>query len=357
MLDKERLQRVMTKAEADQLLITDPASIYYLIGRWFMPGERFLGLLCRKEEAPVLYLNSLFRTDTDFGVKVVYYDDTEDAVDYVSKDVHPDETLGVDKILPARFLLEMIDRRIAAAFVNGSAAVDMTRAEKDHKERELMRAASHVNDLAMAKFIGLIHDGVTEKGVADQLLGIYQSLGAEGYSFEPIVAFGDNAADPHHEPDDTVLKEGDAVLFDVGCKVNHYCADMTRTFFYKKYPSKEAEKVYNLVLQANEEAEKMCQPGVEISTIDAKARDIITAGGYGKDFTHRLGHFIGLETHEYGDVSAANHGVEKPGYTHSIEPGIYHPGTAGVRIEDLVLITEDGCEVLNHYPKDIQVIG
>jgi Xaa-Pro dipeptidase len=357
MLNQERLKRVMEASEAEQVLVTDPASIYYLIGRWFMPGERFLGLLCRKEEAPVLYLNTLFRTDEDFGIRVVYYSDTEDAVAYVQKDVNPQKMLGVDKILPAKFLLEMIDRKIASAFVNGSLAVDLTRARKDSRERELMRAASHVNDLAMERFPGLIHDGITEKEAADQLLGIYLSLGAEGYSFEPIVAFGDNAADPHHEPDDTVIQEGDAVLFDVGCKVNHYCSDMTRTFFYKKAPSPEAEKVYNLVLQANLEAEKMCRPGVEICTIDQKARDIITAGGYGRDFTHRLGHFIGLETHEYGDVSAANHDVERPGYTHSIEPGIYHPGTAGVRIEDLVLITEDGCEVLNHYPKEIQVIG
>lgn len=357
MLDQNRLNRVMEKSEAEQILVTDPASIFYLIGRWFNPGERFLGLLCRRIGTPVLYLNNLFRTDEDFGVRVVYYEDTEDAVDYVRKDVDPEKVLGVDKILPARFLLPMLERKIAAGFVNGSEAVDLVRAEKDMKERELMRAASHVNDLAMEKFTGLVHEGVTEKQVADQLLAIYQSLGAEGYSFDPIVAFGDNTADPHHEPDDTVIKEGDAVLFDVGCKVNSYCSDMTRTFFYKKYPSKEKERVYNLVRKANEEAEEMCAPGVEISKIDAKARDIITEGGYGSDFTHRLGHFIGLETHEFGDVSAVNHGCEQPGFIHSIEPGIYHPGTAGVRIEDLVLITEEGHEVLNHYPKDIKVIG
>ena len=91
--------------------------------------------------------------------------------------------------------------------------------------------------------------------------------------------------------------------------------------------------------------------------VDKKARDIITNGGYGEDFTHRLGHFIGLRDHEYGDVSSTNHNLEEAGMIHSIEPGIYHPGIAGVRIEDLVLITEDGHEVLNHYPHDIEVIG
>ena len=131
---------------------------------------------------------------------------------------------------------------------------------------------------------------------------------------------------------------------------------MTRTFFYKKYPDAEAERVYNLVRAANEESTKLCGPGTVISTIDKKARDIITEGGYGEDFTHRLGHFIGLTDHEFGDVSLANDRKEEPGNIHSIEPGIYHPGIAGVRIEDLVLITEQGYEVLNRYPHDIEVI-
>jgi hypothetical protein len=249
-----------------------------------------------------------------------------------------------------------MEAKIAAEFKLGSYAVDHTRAIKDAREQELMRAASHINDLAMAEFKKLIHKGVTELEVASQMLGIYQRLGASGYSFEPIVAFGKNAADPHHMPDDTVLQEGDTVLFDVGCVVNGYCSDMTRTFFYKKYPTAEQVEIYNLVRKANENAERYCKPGVRLCDIDAVARKIITEGGFGEDFTHRLGHFIGTETHEYGDVSQAFTDLTVEGNTFSIEPGIYHPSILGCRIEDLVLITKDGCEVLNHYPHEIEVI-
>lgn len=357
MLNQERTKRILEKLSADQVLITDPFSIYYLTEKKFEPGERFLGLLLGKNREAVLYVNRLFRFAEDLGVRTVYYSDTDDIADILMRDIDSEGILGVDKILPARFLLPLIDRHAARAFVNGSEAVDLTRAVKDRREQELMRVSSHVNDLAMEKFKGLIHEGVTEKMVADQMLAIYQSLGAEAYSFPPIVAFGDHAADPHHMPDDTVIQQGDIVLFDVGCKVNGYCSDMTRTFFYKKYPDEEAERVYNLVRRANEESTAMLKPGVRIGDVDKKARDIITAGGYGEDFTHRLGHFIGLEDHEYGDVASTNDWKETPGIIHSIEPGIYHPGIAGVRIEDLVLITEDGHEVLNHYPHDIEVIG
>lgn len=357
MLNRERTERIMEKLDADQMLVCDPSAVYYLTGRKFEPGERFLGLLLGKRTEPVLYVNSLFRFAEDLGVRTVWYSDTDDITGILMQDVNPESVLGVDKILPARFLLPLMERNAAKSFINGSMAVDLTRAVKDYREQELMRASSHVNDLAMAEFVKLVREGVTEKEIAGQMLGIYQSLGAEDYSFPPIVAFGDHAADPHHMPDDTVLKEGDIVLFDVGCRVNGYCSDMTRTFFYKKQPSAEAARIYELVRRANEESTAMIRPGVRIGDVDGKARTIITEGGYGEDFTHRLGHFIGLEDHEYGDVSSVNDMPEMPGYIHSIEPGIYHPGIAGVRIEDLVLVTEDGHEVLNHYPHDLQIIG
>ncbi len=352
-----RVSRILAKLDADMMLICDPNAIYYLTGKRFEPGERFLGLLLGKKSDPVLFVNSLFRFTDDLGVRVVYYSDTDDITPILATEIDPACTLGVDKNLPARFLLPLMENGIASVFVNGSLAVDLTRAAKDEEEQDLMRRSSKINDMAMEKFKGLIHDGITEKEVADQMMAIYASYGAERYSFPPIVAFGDNAADPHHEPDNTVIKDGDIVLFDVGCVVDGYCSDMTRTFFYKEEPSAEARHVYELVRAANEESIKMLKPGIRIGDVDQKARDIITAGGYGNDFTHRLGHFIGLEDHEYGDVANTNDMLEMPGYVHSIEPGIYHPGIAGVRIEDLVLITDDGYEVLNHYPKDIEVIG
>ena len=360
MMQKDRMQKVLHQMESrglTQVLISDPAAIFWLTGRWIHPGERFLALYIGKDREPVLYINALFQFPEELGVRKEYFTDTDSVTEVVRASIDPEAALGVDKILPARFLLPMMDARLASGFVNGSIHIDTARSLKDSIEREKMRAASLINDAAMAQFKGLIHAGVTENEVAGQLLEIYRSLGASGYSFDPIVAFGDNAADPHHMPDNTVLQEGDAVLFDVGCVKDDYCSDMTRTFFYKTEPGEEQKRIYNLVRSANETAESILRPGIPLCDIDKTARDIITAGGYGPNFTHRLGHFIGVEVHEYGDVSAAFTQLTQPGNTFSIEPGIYAPGVAGVRIEDLVLITEEGYEVLNHYPHDIEVIG
>ncbi|HBG67376.1 MAG TPA: peptidase M24 family protein, partial [Kandleria vitulina] len=164
-----------------------------------------------------------------------------------------------------------------------------------------------------------------------------------------------NGADPHHVGDDSRLKEGDSIIVDMGCIYNGYCSDMTRTFFYKSVSEKQKD-VYNLVLKAQLAAEAAIKPGLKLSDIDKVARDIISEAGYGEEFNHRLGHFIGRLTHEAGDVSSANDAIIKPGMIFSIEPGVYLPGEFGVRIEDLVLVTEDGCKVLNHYPKELMIL-
>ena len=180
--------------------------------------------------------------------------------------------------------------------------------------------------------------------------------GAEGSSFTTIVCFGANAADPHHEPDGTVLEEGQCVLIDMGCIRERYCSDMTRTFVCGR-PDAEFEKVHNLVREANERAEAFIRPGVRFCEIDAAARDYIAAAGYGEYFNHRLGHFIGQTVHEKGDVSSANTAEAKPGMIFSIEPGVYLPGRFGVRVEDLVLVTETGCERLNLEDKHWHIVG
>ena len=229
---------------------------------------------------------------------------------------------------------------------------------KNEEEIAIMKEASVINDSVMEKVADFIKEGMTEKEVADFINAEFFAAGASGLSFDTIVCFGPNAADQHHEPSETrTLKAGECVLIDMGCVWKGYCSDMTRTFFYKKGPSKEQEIIYNLVKNACESAEEYVQPGRRLCDIDSIARDIITEGGYGPDFTHRLGHFIGQEDHEYGDVSQGFKEVTVPGNIFSIEPGIYHPSILGCRIEDLILVTEDGHEVLNHYPREIEIIG
>ena len=359
MIQEKRLERVLEhlkEMSVDEMLVSDPMSIFYLTGRLVHPGERFLGLLISNDKKPIIFLNELFNVTEDLGIEKVYYTDTDPVTPLLMDKISPKAKLGVDKTLEARFLLPLMNSGVASSVVNSSIAVDKTRAIKDADEIEKMRKASIANDKALLEFKGLLKEGISEKEVADQTMDIYRKYGATGFSFPPIVSFGVNSCDPHHGPDDTRLKEGDLVLFDVGCIVDDYCSDMTRTYFYKKEPTPIQKEVYELVRRANQEAEDMLKPGIEIATIDKKARDIITEGGYGPFFTHRLGHFIGLQDHEFGDVSQANHNLTEPGNIFSIEPGIYDVNSAGVRIEDLVLITEDGYENLNSLPKELEII-
>ena len=356
-MNQKRIDNVLNRLDADAVLLSDPYAIDYLIGKRIYAGERFLGLLLKRNEKPKLFLNALFPYEEMEGLDVIITHDGDKVEELLSPYLDPDSILGVDKNLPARFLLPLQKAKVAKDFINGSLAVDKTRAIKDEEELDLLRKSSQINDEAMAIFKTLVHEGVSETEIALQTLDIYKKLGAQGFSFTPIVAFGKNAANPHHMPDDTRLKEGDAVLFDVGCIYQGYCSDMTRTFFFKKGPNEQQKKIYDLVRKANEDAENYVKAGVRLCDIDKTARDVIEQGGYGEYFTHRLGHFIGIEVHEYGDVSAAFEDLTEVSNVFSIEPGIYDPQTLGCRIEDLVIVTENGCEVLNHYPHDIEIIG
>lgn len=350
----ERFVNALREADLPQMLVVDPMSIYYLTGYTNNPYERFFGLYVSADRFTLL-LNNLFPAPEDKEIECIWHSDTDSVADMLAGVLRPDQPLGVDKDLRAHFLLPMMERKLAASFTDSSWVLDVLRGIKDEEEQALMRESSLINDAAMIRFRELIREGVTEKQVSDQILGIYKELGAESCSFSPLVAFGANAADPHHSPDDTVLKEGDCVLFDVGCLKNGYCSDMTRTFFYK-YVTDEHRRVYELVKNANLAAEAEIRPGREIHILDDTARDLIAEGGYTKEFNHRLGHFIGLSEHEAGDVSSVNTALLQPGMIFSIEPGVYLDGDVGVRVEDLVLVTEDGVEILNHYSKELDII-
>lgn len=346
----------MEKGGIDQLLVSDPMSIFYLSGYYTQPYERFFALYLSTDGRAVLFANRLFPDASGFCPDVRVFDDTDDPVPLVAEVCDAAKPLGVDKTLAARWLVPLQQKKAASSFVLGSFAVDDARSVKTPQEQELMRQASRTNDKAMEWLAAQVHEGVTEEEIAGGLLDVYKSLGAQDHSFTPIVSFGANAADPHHSPDGTVLKRGDVVLFDVGCRQDAYCSDMTRSFFFGE-PSEHQRAVYECVRRANEAAEAIVRPGVTFAEIDRTARKIIEDAGWGPYFNHRLGHQIGLEDHEPGDVSSKHDEPVKPGQCFSIEPGIYLPGDVGVRIEDLVIVTEDGCEVLNSYPKELTVLG
>lgn len=353
-----RLNKVlqgMQEMNLNQILVTDPNSIFYLTGKWIHPGERMLALYINQKGNHKLFINELFPVEEDLGLELIWFNDTQKPVEILAGHIE-DGTLGVDKIWPARFVLGLMELKPELKLINSSIIVDTARMFKDEEEIALMKEASRVNDLAVEKMIELIPMEYTEKKMAQILGEFYAEHGASGFSFDPIISYGPNGAEPHHSTDDSMVKPGDAVVVDIGCIKDSYCSDTTRTVFYK-HASEEGKKVYNIVLEACQKAIDIVKPGVKFSDIDKAARDHIEAAGYGQYFTHRTGHSIGIEDHDYGDVSSVNHDQVQPGMIFSIEPGIYLPGNFGVRIEDLILVTEDGHEVLTKCSKDLRIVG
>ena len=357
-MNKERIYGVianMKEAGLDYLLISEPSSIDYLIDYINNPGERMYVLMLGTKGDHKLFFNKLFFVDKDLGIDIVWHSDVDDATQTIVDNLKDAKKIGVDKHWSANFLLDLMEKLPDVKFINGSKCVDYKRMVKDDHEQQLMIEASRINDQAIHEVIHQVSLGLSELEVAAKLGDIYSKFGGEGNSFDAIIAYGANGANPHHENDASRLKPGDSIIIDMGCKYQGYCSDMTRTVFYKEV-SQEAKEVYELVKAANEAAEAMIKPGVRLCDIDKTARDLITKAGYGKEFNHRLGHFIGKDVHEYGDVSV-NFDLEvQEGMVFSIEPGVYLPGKFGVRIEDLVLVTKDGCKVLNSYTKDLIVI-
>ena len=355
-LKRDAILSAMEAEDVPQIIISDPAVIFYLTGAWIHPGERLLALYLNTNGNHKLLVNDLFRQSEDLGVEIVYYNDTQDGVEILSSFADAAAPMAIDKNWPARFLLRLQELGCGSRYVNSSAIVDGVRQIKTPEEQEKMRVASRLNDGVMAKLVEAVSENHTELELKDLLQKFYTEAGCEGFSFEPITAFAGNAADPHHSPDGSRGKFGDGVVLDIGGLKDDYCSDMTRTVFLGAVSDRQRE-IYDVVLEANRRGIAAAKPGNRMCDVDNAARGYITEMGFGKYFTHRTGHSIGLEVHEAGDVSAVNEAIIRPGQCFSVEPGIYIPEeNIGVRIEDLVLITEDGCEVLNHYPKELQVI-
>lgn len=350
----EKVLKIMNEQNVPQAIISDENAIFYLTGKWIHVGERMIVLYLSLDGNHKLFINELFPVYEDLGVEKVWFKDSDDYLGLLIESIDKNHPLGIDKNWPAKFLIRLVQENVATSFITCDA-VDRARMFKDETEMNLMRAASKANDMAMERLVKLVCEGLSEKEMVSKLAAIYEDLGTSGFSFSPIIAYGANCADPHHGTDNTTPVVGDSVILDIGCIKDSYCSDMTRTVFYKD-ANEKAREVFQTVLDANKKAIEIIKPGVKFSEIDLVARNHIESKGYGKFFTHRTGHAIGLEVHDLGDVSSVNHETVQPGMIFSIEPGIYLPDEVGVRIEDLVLVTENGHEVLNSYNKDFTIV-
>jgi Xaa-Pro aminopeptidase len=240
--------------------------------------------------------------------------------------------------------------------VAAGGLVEELRAVKDAQEQQAMREAASLAD-DMYEYIrsrGLV--GRTEHEVAVDVEREMRERGAEDPSFPSIVAAGPNGALPHASPGDRKIGTDTLVIIDMGCRVDGYCSDCTRTFATGSL-SDEAGEVYELVLAAQEESLAAVRAGANCQQVDAVARERISAAGHGEHFGHGLGHGVGLEIHEGPRLAQSVEGTLASGNAVTVEPGVYLPGAFGVRIEDLVIVTDEGSDVLSQFPKELITVG
>ena len=233
-----------------------------------------------------------------------------------------------------------------------SQALYDLRTVKTPDEIEKIIAAQRIAEAALARLLEKLSPGMTERDVAIELDFGMRRLGAEDLSFETIALTGAHTSMPHGVPDDRVIQKGDFVLMDFGATVDGYHSDMTRTVCMGT-PTDEMREVYELVRKAQDTALQAARPGISGKELDAAARDVIEAAGYGEAFGHSLGHGVGLEIHEYPVAATTRTQLMEAGNVVTIEPGIYLPGKFGVRIEDFVEITPDGCRDLTGIPNGL----
>jgi Xaa-Pro aminopeptidase len=234
--------------------------------------------------------------------------------------------------------------------------IEELRLVKDAAELDRIRAAARLADAALTEVLDRGLAGRTERDIALDLEMTMRRAGAEAVSFPPIVAAAEHSALPHAEPRDVEIPVGTLVTIDWGAMLDGYASDCTRTFATGELDPRDAE-IYELVLQAQEASLAAVRAGAGGREVDAVARDIITAAGHGEHFGHGLGHGVGAEVHEGPRLSQRSEATLEAGQVVTVEPGVYVPGAVGVRIEDLVVVTEDGGEVLTGLPKHLQVVG
>ncbi len=350
-----RLVERLPAMEADAILVTNLVNVRYLTGYTGSNGLAVVGPQTRSFLTDFRYQEqSAAEVDPSFDRRI-------SALDLLA---------GVPEVLPAgvgrlafedghmtvrarAHLRELLSQKVE--LVAAGDPVEELRAVKDPAEIERIRAASQLADAGFRQLMaeGLV--GRTEAAVADSLERAMGAYGATGVSFPSIVAAGPHGALPHARPRDVEISAGELVVIDWGAVLDGYCSDCTRTLATGELDD-EAHAVYQLVLEAQLAGLGAVRPGVSGRDADGTARAVIDAGGHAEHFGHGLGHGVGLEVHEAPRLSQRSDSVLASGNMVTVEPGVYLPGRLGVRIEDLVVVTELGCEILTGVPKELLTV-
>jgi Xaa-Pro aminopeptidase len=360
----ERARRAMAQHGVDALLVGPSADLRYLVGYHALPLERLTLLVLPASGGPVLLVPELEAPRAEASgagelVALRSWRETDDPVGLVREHLGAlgatAGRLAVQDRLWTAFTLALQDALPDAGWVAGGTVMRELRLVKDTDEVAALRAVGAAIDAVHARVPELLRPGRTEvevgRDIAELILEDHDTVNFV------IVASGPNGASPHHETGDRVLAPGDAVVVDIGGTRAGYCSDTTRDYVVGHLPDDTYAALHAELEAAQDAAVAHVRPGVTAASVDAVARDRITAAGYGDRFVHRTGHGIGIEEHEDPYIVAGNDEPLAPGMAFSVEPGIYLPGRYGARIEDIVVVTEDGVERLNHRPRTVTLCG
>lgn len=353
------LRDVLRQEEWDAVLITDQDNRYFASGyRAEDHSGRSNGALLITPEAAQLFTNPnnadwARAAAPDFDVietSAPWEKQVGEAI--TSAKIH---RIGVETAtLPHASFLRLTEHLNDVEAIAVGDQIDRLRWVKTPQEIARQRQAIDITDRAYEQALAALTPGVTEREVANLIAILFLGQGASGWGFPPTVAFGPNSAKPHHEPGDRKLREGESIVIDIGAAIDGYTADLTRTNWVGEPPAQLVE-IYTIVQAAQDAAFETIRAGVPAREVDAAAREVIAAAGYGDQFVHGLGHGIGIRIHDGPFLHGKNNDPLPAASILTIEPGIYIRDFGGVRIEDVVLVTEEGYELLSHAPKRPQL--
>jgi len=361
-----RLQQLSSWLKQNDIslsFITSTPNIFYLSKFYSNPHERLLALVIFPNEEPILVcpkMEVLQAKQAGWEYEIIGYSDVDNPWELIAKSVQKlgisVERIAIEKehINVERY--EQIQKYFPnASFLSTEEKLRTLRMIKDEHEITILRQAAELADFGVEVGVKALSEGKTELEIIAEIEYELKKKGVREMSFGTMVLTGEKTAAPHGVPGLTAVKTGDFVLFDLGVVLDGYCSDITRTIVFGK-PSTQQKEIYETVLQAQTAAIDVCKPGEAIGNIDKAAREIIEQAGYGEYFTHRVGHGLGIDVHEYPSMNSTNAMQLQAGMVFTIEPGIYVPAIGGVRIEDDVLVTTDGAELLTKFPKNLQCI-
>ncbi len=359
---QQRIQALLGKAGLQAVALNPGPDLTYFSGLEFHLMERPVLLILPGDGPSVLILPELESAKVDdlpYPIRPFFFNEDPGTWVGIFQAALQEAGLSSGKLglIPRRLrVLELNYLQSAAPDLEFESAQDLIsqmRMIKDGSELAKMGEAVRIAECALTGILSSLKPGQTEKEVAARLVGRLLAQGSDpALPFFPIVSFGENSANPHASPGERVLKEGDLVLIDWGAAYQRYCSDITRVFALGDLHP-ELDKIALFVAEANTAGREAAKPGVPASAVDRAVRQVISEAGYGDYFTHRTGHGLGGEAHEEPYISEFDQTILKPGMTFTIEPGIYLPGRGGVRIEDDVLITEDGCRSLTELSREL----